>query len=111
MGKLSRTINPSLSAPGQALPTTEHTAPPDVGCCSKTGHGFASQRTVASAMTELMQCSKQNCQIEKWWMTSRLRQTSPELASEPSENVLDRRRRSDVKGFIENLTQLIDTFD
>ena len=24
----------------------EPTAPPDVGCCSKTGHGFASQRNV-----------------------------------------------------------------
>ena len=24
----------------------EPTAPPDVGCCSKAGHGFASQRNV-----------------------------------------------------------------
>jgi hypothetical protein len=32
---------------GQSQPTYRAIAPADVGCCSKIGHGFASQRNVA----------------------------------------------------------------
>ena len=36
-----------MSAAGQKLPTHRALGPPDVGCCSKIGRGFASLRNVA----------------------------------------------------------------
>jgi hypothetical protein len=91
--------------------TRSASGPTFVCCYSKSDQKCCVAANDANAISGLTQCSKQDCQVEMWWMSSRLRHTSQELASEPSENVLDRRGRSDVKGFIENLTQLIDAFD
>ena len=48
-----------------------------------------------------------------FWLRNwrRRRQSCPELGLDQSENLLDRRGRRYVKGFIENLTQLVGAID